>query len=93
MRDRSEIVAMPKKQDFEKELNRQLGVAQAQGKSHIDINSGELHRDVGGYPGRDHRMPICCDVMTNEMKGTDRILNQPKKGRGAGLTIRYLLPR
>jgi len=80
-------------QAFEKELKRQIGVAQAQGKSHVDINSGELHRDLGGYPGPDHRMPICCNVMKNEMKRTDRILNQPSKGRGASLTIRYSLPR
>jgi 5-methylcytosine-specific restriction protein A len=52
------------RQDFEKELKRQLAVAQAQGKTHVDINSGELHRDVGGYPSQDYRMPICCDVMT-----------------------------
>ena len=76
-------------QDFEKELKRQLDVAQAHGKSRVDIDSRELRRDVGGYLGPDHRMPICCDVITNEMKGTYRILNQPSRGRGASLTMRY----
>jgi hypothetical protein len=81
------------KQMFETELRRQLTYAQRIGKAHVDLNSGELHRDVGGYPGHDHRMPSCCDAMIDEMNTRDRILTQPAKGRGASLTIRYTLPR
>ena len=36
------------------------------GAGHVEINSGELHRAVGGYPGADHRMPMCCDAMYEE---------------------------
>jgi 5-methylcytosine-specific restriction protein A len=84
---------VPTKQDFETELRRQLAHAQNLGKSHLNVNAGELHRDVGEYPGRDHRMPVCCDVMVEEMNASDRILTQPPRGRGASLTIRYALPR
>jgi 5-methylcytosine-specific restriction protein A len=85
---------VPTKQDFETELRRQLAHAHNLGKAHLDVNAGELHRDVGGYPSSDHRMPVCCDTMIEEMKNqNDRILAQPPKGRGASLTIRYRLPR
>ena len=81
------------KQMFEMELRRQLRYAQSLGKSFVDLNSGELHRDAGGYPGTDHRMPVCCSAMTDEMNTHDQILEQPPKGRGTSLTIRYTLPR
>lgn len=61
---------------------------------YVDVNAGELHRAVGGYPGKNHRMPVCCQVMYSCMKTGDKILpNGPPKGKGASLTIRYRLPR
>jgi hypothetical protein len=84
---------MPVVQDFERELQRRLAQAQESGNPYVDVNSGELHRDVGGYPGRDHRMPICCGAMMSSMKFGDEVLARPPKGRGASLTIRYKLPR
>ena len=80
-------------EDFERELQKQLAQAQVSNKQYVDVNSGELHRDVGGYPGKDHRMPTCCDTMIAAMKIGDEVLTQPPKGRGATLTIRYKLPR
>ena len=59
----------------------------------IDINAGELHLRVGGYPGPNHRMPVCCRVMKEEMHPGDIILQEPPKGAGASLTVRYMLPR
>jgi len=61
--------------------------------SFVDVTSGELHRLVGGYPGKHHNLPTCCDVMTQAMQSSDRVLTSPPKGRGATLTIRYILPR
>ena len=55
----------------------------------IDLNSGDIHKAVGGYPGKNHRMPSCCQAMKNFMKGDDKILEQPTEGNGASLTIRY----
>lgn len=79
--------------DFQNALNNIFIVAQNQGKSYIDVTSGDLHRIVGGYPGRNHRMPVCCEVMKRNMKEGDQILYQPPKGQGASLKIRYKLPR
>ena len=61
--------------------------------SFVDVTSGKLHRLVGGYPSRNHKMPSCCNAMTKAMQSGDTILAKPPKGRGATLTIRYLLPR
>ena len=59
----------------------------------VDVTSGDLHRLVGGYPDRNHKMPVCCDVMRKAMQSGDVVLKSPPKGRGATLTIRYILPR
>lgn len=84
---------MPNTKDFQDQLRSILLDAGRKGKMHIDINSGELHRKLGGYPGPNHQMPICCSVMKREMKDGDLILDGPLSGKGASLTIRYLLPR
>jgi hypothetical protein len=35
------------------------------------ITSGDLYRSVGGYPGSNHGMPICCDAMEAEIMPGD----------------------
>ena len=84
---------MPDSYDFQKELYKIFKDAQAIGTLYVDVNSGDLHRRVGGYPGRNHRMPLCCEVMKKNMRTGDQILEQPPKGKGASLTIRYKVPR
>ena len=59
----------PKRQDFETEPQRRFTAAVAAGRSSIRIVSGELHTGVGGYPGQDHRMPLCCQGMKNATRG------------------------
>ena len=56
---------------------------------YIDLNAGAIHRAVGGYPGTNHRMPVCCECMYQLMRGTDTVLTAPPSGKGASLTIRY----
>lgn len=75
------------------ELLARIARAQKHGAPHIEVNSGELHRKVGGYPGRGHRMPLCCDAMYFEQSVGDEVIVRPKRGKGASLTIRYKLPR
>ena len=79
--------------DFRSALHEVFADAQASGVHHIDINSGKLHRMLGGYPGSSHRMPVCCQAMYAEQRPGDEILEKPPKGKGASLTIRYVLPR
>ncbi len=81
------------KEDFRRALERRLRAAAASGFDHLDVNAGELHRRLGGYPGRDHRLPACCAAMRSTMGIGDVVLAEPPKGNGASLTIRYRLPR
>lgn len=86
---------MTSKQDFHKELTAQIVRAHRQGRPHIEINAGELHRVVGGYPNNGaHGMPSCCSAMRDEyQQGRAEIIHDLESGQGAALTIRYLLPR
>lgn len=84
---------MPSKDDFVAELDRVLSEATLRDLRVIDVNARWLHRRLGGYPGRKHAMPTCCDVLYGEMKVGDEILSRPPKGRGATLTFRYRLTR
>jgi hypothetical protein len=59
----------------------------------LDVNAGQLHREVGGYPGNNHRMPLCCDALRKSMGPGDTIVNSPPKGNGASLTVRFTFPR
>lgn len=84
---------MPRAEEFREQLLEVFRVAQQKGQSEVVVNAGDLHKKIGGYPGRNQRMPVCCDVMRNTMRQGDEILSEPPKGKGATLTIRYLLPR
>lgn len=49
---------------------------------YIELRSGNIHSEVGGYPGTNHRMPVCCDAMCKAMRGDDEIIAQPRKRKG-----------
>jgi len=86
---------MPTADDFRQELHRMMYEAFQEGRKVADINAGELHRRLGDYPGPDHRMPNCCQVMKSAMAADagDIVLQEPTSSQGASLTIRYVLPR
>lgn len=79
------------KEDFIKAINEERAKAKSAGKQYVDINSGEIHRKLGGYPGKKHCMPTCCNAMYALQSEKDEILTSPAKGKGASLTIRYYL--
>jgi hypothetical protein len=76
---------------FRKGLLASMARATLHGRIDVLINSGELYRSVGGYPGSLHGMPSCCDAMEAEMQLGDVLLIDSTNG--AGMTVRYLLPR
>jgi hypothetical protein len=72
---------------YRQELIAQFGRAAHDGRIDILINSGELCRSVrGGYGSNS-----CCDAMQAEFKLGDTLLLD--RTNGAGMTVRYLLPR
>ena len=79
--------------DFRKELAALFEAAANAGRARMVVRAGDLHRGVGGYPGTNHRMPMCCDVMYAEMVDGDEVLSAPPSGQGASVEIEYLLPR
>ncbi len=83
----------PAAEDFRAALRARFERATETGKKSLEVRSGDLHGEVGGYPGPDHRMPTCCAVMRGEMTNSDEVINAPPKGNGASVVIRYRLPR
>ena len=73
--------------DFRGELLSILDEAGRLSCSFVGVMAGDLHRRVGGYPGPEHRMPVCCAAMRSIMGPADQILTQPPSGNGASLLI------
>lgn len=69
--------------EFRDCLQSLLEAAPGLGLVAVEVNAGNLHRKVGGYPGQDHRMPICCELMYKAMIPGDEIVAQPAPGKGA----------
>lgn len=88
---------MPTTDDFRAESKAQIERATKQGRPHVEINVGELHRVIGNYPSSDvghHSMPSCCAAMREEFdRGKAEIIHQTESGNAPALTIRYTLPR
>lgn len=87
---------MPTAEEFKTESHRMMFEAFKAGKDTVDINAGDLHRRVGDYPDPTrHRMPVCCEVMKAAiaLDAGDKVLQEPPRGQGASLSIRYVLPR
>jgi len=84
---------MPTAQDFRVELSQIFRESEEKGLSSIEVLAKDLHQRLGGYPSPNHRMPVCCDVMRSDMKLGDTVVSEPKKGKGASLKIRYIIPR
>jgi hypothetical protein len=66
----------------------QLRHAATEGRIEILINSGELCRNV---PGSCSWSASCCDAREEELKSGDTLVLD--RTNGAGMTVRYLLPR
>jgi hypothetical protein len=65
-----------------------LGRAANEGRIDILINSGELSRTI---PGVGCWSAFCCDAMQEELKSGDTLVLD--RTNGAGMTVRYRLPR
>lgn len=79
------------KELFIKEITKLLVEAKLRGEKYITLKSGDIHRAVGGYPGKSHRMPTCCSVMRGMMKDKDEIIFQTPSGNGSTIEIKYYL--
>jgi hypothetical protein len=77
--------------EFRNKLTAILNEARHNGEPHVDVESGNLHTELGGDPKSDHRMPIYHEVMTRMMRPGDSILDESRTRNGATMLIRYIL--
>ena len=84
---------LPNTEAFRQQLRTRLGRAANEGLAFLDVNAGELHRDLGGGSGRNGRMVPCCNVMHEALRLGDEVLQTSPSGLTSRLTIRYRLPR
>ena len=75
--------------DFQNQLMAILNGARQSGRSYVDVESGNLHQQVGGYANSNQRMPVCCEVMKRMMRFGDSVLSETASGQDSTLTIRY----
>ena len=80
---------MPERKDFQAALYERFAQACREGLTELEVNAGELHRQAGGYPSSNHRMPVCCEVLRATMREGDEIVAEPPGQDGASLIVRY----
>jgi hypothetical protein len=80
---------IPTAWDFQNRLVAILNRARQSRQSYVDIESVNLHKEVGGYPDPNHRMPVCCEVMRKLMRPGDSVIKEPLGSQDATLIIRY----
>jgi len=86
--------ALLRKADVLQSLKTKFEARAACGFFTIDVNAGDLYRDLGGRVVPDHPMPVVCTAMYEvHDPDTDTVLECPLHGFGPRLTIRYRLPR
>jgi hypothetical protein len=76
--------------DFQNRLMAILNGARQSGQSYVDVESDNLHKEVGGYPNPNHRMPVCYEVMRRLMRAGDSVVKEPTNEQGATLIVRYV---
>ncbi|MCZ8137772.1 MAG: HNH endonuclease [Armatimonadota bacterium] len=86
-------MSAPSTEDFRQAILEILERAEKSGMTSVSIRSGDLHRELGGYPEGPHNMPGCCGAMRSLMQLGDKEIQAPPKGKGATLVIQYRLPR
>ena len=81
----------PTAEDFLAALRGRFKRTSRTGDRSLKVCSGDLHEEVGSYPGTDHRMPTCCRVMRDEMTQADKVLAARPSGQ-RGVARDPLLP-
>ena len=77
--------------DVRNKLMAILNAAKHSGEPYVDVESSNLHNEMGGDPNSHHQMPIFHDVITKMMGPGDSILKETGNGTGATILVRYFL--
>jgi hypothetical protein len=79
--------------DFQNHLMAMLNAAQQSGEPHLDVDSSNLHLQVGARPGSTSRMSVCREVMIKMMRAGDSIIKESPGGTDEQLIVRYVFGR
>jgi hypothetical protein len=77
--------------DIRNKLTIVLNTAKHSGKSYVDVESGNLDKEMGGDSSSDQRLPMLHEIMTKMMRRGDLILKEPQAGASATMLVRYNL--
>jgi len=81
----------PAESEFQSELDALFHETEHAKKDYVVVSSIGLHLRVGAYPGKTHRLRLCCDVMRrNMLRGDWIVLQSPPDNL---LAIHYRIPR
>jgi hypothetical protein len=92
-------MSVPTKSDFINTINQLKIQSRTLGYEYIEILSSDLHRNLGSYPGPNHRMASCCDAMYDSMDVTTPLLfisfgfSQHIEPVDTGLSVARRIPR
>ena len=74
-------------------IDEQIERASLQGRPHIEINAGDLHRTALLSNVVSADLSLFCAQLRASMGPNDIVVHRSAEGDGPALTIRYLLPR
>jgi len=77
--------------EFRNKLLAVLSAARYSGQHYVDVDSSNIHKELGGDPNSTERMPICHEIMTKLMRPGDSILKEALDGERPNMVIRYIL--
>lgn len=77
--------------DFRNKLTVILNTAKYSGKPYVDVESGHLHKELGGDSKSHNRLAIFHEVMKKMMRPGDSILQEGRNEDGATMLVRYIL--
>ena len=78
---------IPTAWDFRNKLTVILNTAKHSGKPYVDVESGNVHKELGGDPNSYHKLPIFHEVMKKMMRPGDSILKEFHNGDGATILV------
>ena len=77
--------------EFRNKLLATLSAARHNGQHYVDVESGNLHAELGGDDNSSQKIAIFHDIMTRMMRPGDSILKESGSGNRATMLIRYRL--
>lgn len=83
----------PETKSFRTALLKRFSKAHHRGKTTVDVRVDDLSPEVSGKCETSPNAAACCEVLRQEMRGDDHVLETVVTDWGKNLVVRYVLPR